>query len=139
MQGTPEDGQHRPLVEVTIRLSGSPPQQVVALLDSGADWTTIPTDLAEAMTGLPFEQMGREAGFVKGIAGVLPVRMVEGQGRFLGRIFTQMIQVCATPRAVLGRQDFMRAFNVRFYWSHNPPEFYIEPAVPVSSKQKKRR
>jgi Retroviral aspartyl protease len=139
MQGTPEDGQHRPLVEITVHLTGFPSQQVVALLDSGADWTTIPTDLAVAMTGLPFEQIGKEAGFVHGIAGAIPVRIVEGQGRYLGRAFTTMIQVCATPRAVLGRQDFMRSFNVRFYWSHNPPEFFVEPLSVVSAKQKRHR
>ena len=53
MQGTPEDGQHRPLVEITVQFTGFPSKQVVALLDSGADWTTIPTDLAVAMTGAP--------------------------------------------------------------------------------------
>jgi hypothetical protein len=140
MQGTPEDGQHRPLVEVTVQFNGFPSQQVVALLDSGADWTTIPTDLAVAMTGLPFEQIGQEAGFVRGIGGDIPVRRVEGRGLYLGRPFTSMLQVCATPRAVLGRQDFMRTFNVRFYWSHNPPEFDVEPVrAPTAHHTKKHR
>lgn len=139
MQGTPEDGHYRPLVEVTVQLADYPPQQVIALLDSGADWTTIPTDLAVAMTGLPFEGIGEDAGFARGIGGDIPVRAIAGEGRYQGRIFAHAVQVCATPRAVVGRQDFMRAFNVRFYWNRDPPEFYVEPANPATAKHQKHR
>jgi hypothetical protein len=50
--------------------------------------------------------------------------------RYMGRVFATSILVGQIPRMVVGRQDFMRAFDVRFYWGHNPPEFVIEPTQP---------
>jgi hypothetical protein len=72
--------------------------------------------------------MGADAGCALGIGGSIAVRAVGGEGRYQGILFAKFIEVCDLPRAVLGRQDFMRAFDVRFCWSRKPPEFFIEPA-----------
>jgi hypothetical protein len=130
MQGTPEDGQYRPLIPVTIELNGGHPEVLNALVDSGCDLTTISTDMAEAMTGLPFDQIGQDAGFAVGV-GRKPQRWIAGRGLYLGRVFATRILICDIPRvAILGRQDFMRTFDVRFYWGHHPPEFSVEPTQP---------
>jgi hypothetical protein len=55
----------------------------------------------------------------------------------LGRIFARSVFVGRAPRMVLGINDFMKAFDVRVYWSRTPPEFWIEPTQPPKVRSRK--
>lgn len=132
--GTPEGNQHRPVIEVTLRYAGrSIP--VRALVDSGADFTTIPQQLGELLTGLAFDQIGVASGNIEGMGAPTPSRRLDGvEGAYMGRVFATSIFVGQAPRVVLGRNDFMRTFDLRFFWGHNPPELWIEPTQPAKAR-----
>jgi hypothetical protein len=134
VEGTPEDNQRRPIVEVILRYAGrSTP--IRALVDSGADYTTIPESLGMALTGLPADQVGQPRGMVAGMGAPTAVRQLDGvEVVYMGRVFAQSILVGQTPRVIVGRNDFMAVFDVRFYWGHHPPEFSIEPTQPSKGK-----
>jgi hypothetical protein len=138
--GRPEDGRHRPVVEVVLRITpSSHPLSVFALVDSGADYTTIPVKLGEDLTGLPFDQIGRDGGGIIGMGVSTPSRILDGVTvSYMGRVFATTIAVGHAPRMVVGVNDFMKVFDVRFYWSRTPPEFWIEPTQPPSATRPAR-
>lgn len=76
MRGTAEAGQYRPLLLVSITI-GSGSQDVWMLVDSGADFTTIPSDLAEAISGTPRSSLGKAVGNAIGVGGEVKQRVVE--------------------------------------------------------------
>jgi hypothetical protein len=130
VEGRPEDNQFRPVIEVRIRFAGQT-LPVLALVDSGADITTIPVALGESLTGLDFDQIGQNGGQITGMGAPTASRRLDGVAvEYMGRVFATTIIVGQTPRVVVGRNDFMGAFDTRFYWGHHPPEFWVEPTQP---------
>ena len=128
VEGRPEDGRHRPVIEVALTYAGRT-IPVVAVVDSDADYTTIPVALGETLTGLPMDQIGRAGGNITGMGNPTPSRILDGvEVVYMGRIFARTIIVGEAPRMVVGVNDFMKVFDVRFYWSRSAPEFWIEPA-----------
>ena len=124
MRGTAENGQYRPLLLVSITI-GAGSQDVWMLVDSGADYTTIPTSLAEAISGTPGDKLGKPTGNAIGVGGEVPQRVVEAELSYLNRVFARQIFVSAIPRPVLGRNDFMATFDLQFQWGSIPPEFHV--------------
>ena len=138
MRATFDNGRWRPLVEVKLTLGGTS-QLVWMLVDSGADRTTISPDLAKALSGLEFDQVGDPGPEILGMgdskAGSgTPSREVDAEVAYLGRKVPTRLWVAPTPYPVLGREDFMKRFNCRFYWDRDPPEFFVEPAQPSSRR-----
>lgn len=129
-------GQHRPYVQVQLTMGGVT-QDVWMLLDTGADTTTIPPDLATALTGIEFDLLGDPGPDINGV-GSSPTasRVADAELEYSTRRFALKLWVAPVPAPVLGRNDFMRRFDCRFYWSRNPPEFFVEPApAPRPRKQ----
>jgi len=123
-----DNGQWRPLIEVTLTMDGVS-QLVWMLVDTGADQTTISPDLAKALTGKDFDQLGDPGPDIEGMGNVsTPSRVADASVTYLGRPVPMRIWVAPTPYPVLGRNDFMQKFHCRFYWDRHPPDFYIDPA-----------
>jgi hypothetical protein len=133
LEGNPEDGIRRPVVEISLRL-GSKTVPLRALVDSGADQTIIPTQLAEAMTGQSFKELDGEEIVMEGVCGKVPAKVIPATATYGSRTFATRVMVGPTPRVLVGREDFMAAFNARFYWGRKPPVFYVEPADVPSTK-----
>lgn len=138
MRAVFESGLYRPLIEVTLTI-GTTSQLVWMLVDSGADRTTISPDLAKALTGLEFDQLGDPGPEILGMGDTAggsgtPSREIDGEVAYLGRRVPARIWVAPTPYPVLGREDFMKRFVCRFYWDRNPPEFFIEPTQPAQAR-----
>jgi hypothetical protein len=75
VDGRPEDGRHRPVIEVALTYAGKT-IPVLALVDSGADYTTIPVALGEALTGLALDQIGDPSGDITGMGDPTPARIL---------------------------------------------------------------
>jgi hypothetical protein len=124
-----DNGQWRPLIEVTLIMGGAS-QLVWMMLDSGADQTTISPDLATALTGLPFDQLGDPGPEILGLGNApTPSRVADATVVYLGHSVRTRLWVAPTPYPVVGRNDFMQRFHCRFYWDRQPPEFFVEPAT----------
>lgn len=138
-EGSPEPGgATRPVVDVKLTYKGTN-LPIRALVDSGADMTMIPIAVAEALTGLPFAQLGADAGTSKGLGDKEEtIRALDAEASYAGRLFTRKVAVGPVPRMVLGQSDFMTAFDVRFYWGHTPKWFSIEPTKPSATPPTKR-
>ena len=141
--GRAEDSRFRPVVEVELTYAGKT-IPVLALVDSGADYTTIPVALGRTITGLTFARIGRPGGNITGMGKPTPYRILDGvEVSYMGKVFAREIIVGRAPRMVLGINDFMKTFDVRFYWSLKLPEFWVEhtkgtpPANPTIRTKRK--
>lgn len=114
---------------------GGVSQDVWMLLDTGADKTTIPPDLATALTGTAFDSLGDEGPGIGGIGtDKTPSRETDATITYSGRAVPMRIWVAPVQYPVLGRRDFMRQFDCRFFWGRNPPEFFVDSNTPKSVK-----
>jgi hypothetical protein len=138
-EGSPEaGGAIRPIVDVILRYKGTN-LPIRALVDSGADMTMIPIAIGEFLTGLPFPQLGTDAGRSKGLGDKEePIRRIDAEAIYAGRRFARSVTVGPVGRMVLGQSDFMTTFDVRFYWGHTPKWFSIEPTNPAASATARR-
>jgi hypothetical protein len=128
------DGDYRPFIEVKLTMNGVS-QDVWMMLDTGADTTTIQPDLATALTGIGFDALGDEGPEIGGIGTTkTKSRVTDATITYAGRAVPMRLWVAPTPYPVLGRRDFMRQFDCRFFWGRNPPEFFIDPNTPKSVK-----
>lgn len=129
-EGSLEGSRVRPIIDVVVKYKGTS-IPIRALVDSGADMTMVPIAVGEALTGEPFPQLGTDAGKSKGFGDKEePIRRIDADAVYAGRVFARSLAVGPVPRMVLGQSDFMTAFDVRFYWGHSPKWFAIEPAKP---------
>ena len=126
-----DQGAYRPLIEVTLTMEGVS-QQLWMMLDTGADTTTIDPDVAKALTGLDFDDLGVPGPGIRGMgdpdAPEIPSRIADAEIGYLGRTISMKLWVAPTPYPVLGRSDFMRRFHCCFYWDRQPPEFSVVAA-----------
>ncbi len=117
-----------PLIEVTVRLADLE-VEIPALIDSGSSTTIVPGEIA-GWHGLAFESLGDErVGTAAG--GSMRVRTTSGWVRWLDTIFATSVAVAEPgrlPVALLGRDDFFRAFLICFAWNERRPFVEIDPA-----------
>jgi predicted aspartyl protease len=119
---------YRPVVDVALQLPNGRRLLVPAIVDSGADDTTIPAAFLEAsrikwssLASAPIPQ-------TQGVGGVVEQRVCPASARWDGKLFCkQVLVVRELAMAVVGRSDFFTTFDVDFEaWDENPPHFDIE-------------
>ena len=102
--------------------------------------TMVPIAIGEALTGVPFDQMGPVAGTSEGLGSTkVPFRRLRATVVYEGRTFAHAVAVGPVPRMVVGQSDFMTAFDVRFYWGHTPKVFHVDPTQPGGRKPSPKR
>lgn len=80
-----DNGAWRPLIEVTLTMNGVS-QQVWMMVDTGADRTTIPPDLAKAVTGMDPALLGDAGPPIRGMGNkVTASRVTDATIAYRGR------------------------------------------------------
>ena len=123
-------GRFYPVLSVTLRLPGGSPHPMLAIVDSGADRTSVP---AEFLTGTPIDHATLPIipGTNAGAGGIFEARLCDCE------IWYEKWKVCdrfvviepgkmPMPIVLLGRDDFFRRFTVSFDWSKSPPVFDVK-------------
>jgi hypothetical protein len=96
--GRAEDGRFRPVIEVELTYAGRT-IPILALVDSGADYTTIPVALGTTLTGIAPATIGRPGGKITGMGKPTSSRILDGvEVSYMGRIFARAIIVGHAPR-----------------------------------------
>jgi predicted aspartyl protease len=119
---------YRPIVIVQLEANGLG-MQGPAIVDSGADTTMIPAEVAAGL-GIDYAKLpnGTKG---KGAGGVLESRPASLTIRYQSWTLTGEVSI-AEPKhldvVLLGRSDFFQRFVVRFNWFKSPPEFHLDPA-----------
>lgn len=118
---------YSPIVIVSL-LFGQLGLDVQAIVDSGADTTVIPAEVAAALgiewTKLPTGTKGL------GVGGASEMRLVAMTVKYKEWKFSGPVTIAEPkhlPVVLLGRTDFFQSFVVRFHWFKTPPEFHIDP------------
>jgi len=129
--GTLPDGRavYYPILLVRVEHAGSF-VDVQAVVDSGADFTMVPAEIAEVV-GLPFEGLA-EGGKGLSAGGAMEHRPAPGRILFDKKIVADGFLVAEPgklPVVLLGRDDFFRLYTVRFAWHRDPPTFDLDPAT----------
>lgn len=108
----------------------------LALVDSGADFTVLSAEVCTAL-GIRFERLPKMPRESRGAGGQFEVRVLQGARlRYRGVTFCERVLVAAPgsiPWPLLGRDDFMAKFPVKFHWHKNPP--WIQVDIPGQSGQ----
>jgi predicted aspartyl protease len=114
------------MILVTVTLPGIPPFDLDALVDSGADITTIPFSVLEgyniAWDDLrPHTNTGTAGGTVE-------QRLFDGSVAYRTREFCDHFAVLRElGMPVVGQTDFYKEFSVKFDgWGNHPPTFTID-------------
>ncbi|MGI8871353.1 MAG: hypothetical protein ACR2KI_01965 [Candidatus Limnocylindria bacterium] len=117
-------------VEVTL---GDQTLPCAALIDSGADRTLVPFEVAVAFgidaTSLPV------VSYHAGEIGLAEQRVAAGSVTYRGvAVCPEQVLISAEgslpfPWVILGREDFFRLFAVAFRWDATPPAFTVRPAA----------
>jgi hypothetical protein len=117
---------HAPLILVTISVAAVPAIQVPAIVDSGADTTSVPASRLAAIgvniNSLPY------LGTTNGVGGQANMWRCDGVITWEGRhICASFVVADKLPVVLLGREDFFKEYTVDFSaWSRNPPIMRIE-------------
>jgi hypothetical protein len=120
------------LVDVQFR-GGLFLPQTNALIDTGADCSIVPGQLLE-LFDIPFESLDKvpqgdsDVGFGLGGAGIALRWAANSTIQFKGIAFCEagfMVgEPGGVPNILLGREDFLKVFDVRLALGHEPP--YVE-------------
>lgn len=119
---------HRPVVDIHIQLPNGRKFFVPAIVDSGADDTTLPSSLLQAhkvgWAGLKPAPIS----YTQGVGGTVEQRVCPASARYDGQLFSKrVIVVQELAIAVVGRSDFFQTFTVDFSrWDETPPVMDIE-------------
>ena len=128
-QRNPFDGSeiHRPIVWVTLNVPGFRPRSLPALVDSGANATTVPRASLEAI-GVDVDQLPPLVS-AQGLGGKFDQRRCDGEISWRSLPFCQAFAVVDfLPGVVLGRADFFATFAVSFSrWNERRPIVTIDP------------
>jgi hypothetical protein len=118
---------YRPIIRISISVPGKRTFEADAIVDSGADFTTLRSDDLEAV-GVLFESLPLH-GTAHGVAGVVEDRSCEGLVQYKKWTVCQRFSVVRNiPMAVVGREDFFKRFVVNFQgWGDDPPTMMIYP------------
>ena len=113
-----------------IRLKAGPNQEyATAMLDSGADESSIPANLLTVL-GVKKSTL-QPAGQMSGIAN-LPLPYFKAHVQMFWKNWKIADEIGVLPAhtpILLGRNDFFARFVVTFDWSHNPPIMDINPVA----------
>jgi hypothetical protein len=119
---------YSPIIIVSL-LYGNVGLDIQAVVDSGADTTLIPAEVAAAL-GIQWAKLS--AGAVGGgVGGRIEMRPVDLTMRYAGWKYTGPVMIAqpkGMPVVLLGRNDFFQSFVARFHWFKSPPEFHLDPA-----------
>ncbi len=120
----------RPFVLVGVELPGQSLFHIDALIDSGADRTTIPHSILRQF-GIAFGALQPHVA-AETAGGLVDQRLCPGVLTWRGHAFgTHFAPLRELKTAVIGREDFVRAFSVNFDgWNRDPPSLAIEPHDP---------
>lgn len=103
---------------------------VQAIVDSGADTTVIPAEVAAAV-GIEWAKLPAGAKGI-GVGGSCEMRQVDMTIRYRGWKYSGPVAIAEPkhlPVVLLGRTDFFEGFVARFHWFKAPPEFHLDPAA----------
>jgi hypothetical protein len=120
---------HSPIVIVSL-LFGGLGLDIQAVVDSGADATVVPAEVAAAL-GIEWDKLppGTRGGGVGGACEMRPVTMTikYKEWNYSGPVM--VAEPKYLPVVLLGRTDFFGGFVARFNWFTTPPEFHLDPAT----------
>jgi hypothetical protein len=119
---------YRPVVDIHLQLPNGRKVFVPAIVDSGADDTTLPAALLQAHSIGWDKLKPAPVPFTQGVGGSVEQRVCPASGRYGGRLFcTRVLVVRELKIAVVGRSDFFQTFSVDFGpWNDDPPGVDIE-------------
>jgi hypothetical protein len=119
---------YRPVVDIHVQLPNGRKGYVPAIVDSGADDTTLPAALLQAH-GIGWNKLKPAlVPFTQGVGGTVEQRVCPASGRYGGRLFCKRVLVVRELNmSVVGRSDFFQTFSVDFGpWNEDPPGVDIE-------------
>lgn len=122
------DNIYRPVVDIHVQLPNGRKFFVPAIVDSGADDTTLPSSLLQAYKIGWASLKPAPTPFTQGVGGTVEQRVCPAASRYDGRLFCKrVIVVQELAIAVVGRSDFFHTFTVDFSrWNETPPLMDIE-------------
>ena len=130
VQRTDGTGIYHPVLEITLR--GCPAGNVMRymLVDSGADTSCMPEEFL-AGTGIDYSTLPVLPPST-GVGGTAEARYCAVELWFERWKFADGFTVLKAgsmpqPMCLLGRQDFMKRFQVSFDWRRDPPTFDVRP------------
>lgn len=130
---------YAPLLTVLLEVDNLT-QQMMAMVDSGADRTIIPAEVLDAHPTVSFSDLSPLPTGGVGAGGGFEIRECPGKITWRQWEICDGFQVAEPGKlkmALLGREDFFKRFIVRFVWDKNPPVLEINP--PGKSKKKKKK
>lgn len=116
------------MVDIHLQLPNGRKLFVPAIVDSGADDTTIPASILTAHRIGWKTLKPAPVPTTTGVGGSVEQRVCPVSTRYDGRLFcTRVLVVRELKIAVVGRSDFFQTFTVDFTpWNENPPGVDIE-------------
>lgn len=124
-----------PELLIHIHPQGFPPFEFSCLANSGADWTILPGEVVEgndiAFASLNKLPPGEGAGGSFEVRGPVKGTLKWREWVFADQFFVSEPHKCP---ALLGREDFFKAFIVEFRWHLSPPTFSVEPIGKTKKK-----
>ena len=122
------DGHWWPYLKIRLKSAAKTVEITSAILDSGADETSIPASLLPVL-GITRAKL-RPQGQMMGATGSAPYFRADVQVWWKRWKICDEIGVIETDASVLiGRDDFFTRFIVKFNWSKLPPIMDIDPAA----------
>jgi len=123
-----QNGLYYPIIKIEVSIHGLGKLPVDALIDSGADYATLPLERLRAAFGIDWDQLTPVADVMNTAGGPVEQRSWKGEIRWrsqrVARDF-RVVRDLAIP--VVGREDFFHRFTVDFSgWNGNPPYVQIE-------------
>ena len=125
---------YSPIVFVHL-LYGNLGLEVQAVVDSGADTTIVPAEIAAAV-GVEWAQLPPGTKGL-GVGGTCEMRLVDMTIKYKDWKYSGAVTIAEPkhlPVVLLGRTDFFRYFVARFHWFKDPPEFHLDPAANGSKR-----
>lgn len=125
---------HSPIVFVHL-LYGGLGLEVQAIVDSGADTTIVPAEVAAAV-GVEWAKLAPGTKGL-GVGGTCEMRLVDMAIKYKDWKYSGMVTIAEPkhlPVVLLGRTDFFRYFVARFHWFKDPPEFHLDPAATAAKR-----
>ncbi len=115
-------------MDVHLRLPNGRQLFVPAIVDSGADDTTVPASILAAQKIGWNTLKPAPVPTTTGVGGSVEQRVCAVAARYDGRLFcTRVLVVQELKISVVGRSDFFQTFRVDFTpWNENPPAVDIE-------------
>ena len=131
-----EISDYNPWIKVKLHINGTMLPRY-AVVDSGADSTSISARDATELLGYPASQLP-DTQWVRGVNGLFKCPVLKGvtieyrDWSIIGDVLVVPDPPGDAPLdvVILGRSDFFTHFSVLFHWHKDPPEFWIEPVLP---------